>query len=180
MKKNVLIISSSLRKNSNSEMMSDEFMRGAEEAGHHVEKVSLRDKAIAYCKGCFACQKTGRCVIHDDADWIAQKMLKAEVIVFATPVYYYEMSGQMKTMLDRANPLFQADYAFRNIYLLAAAADDDEAASDGALNGLKGWISCFEKAQLAGLVFAGGVDAAGEIKAHPALNEAYKMGLGIN
>ena len=125
MSKNVLIISTSPRKGGNSEILADEFAKGARQAGHQVEKVCLYDKTIGFCKGCLTCQKTRRCVIHDDADVIAQKMLTAEVIVFATPIYYYEMCGQMKTMLDRANPLFPADYAFRDIYLLASAAEKD-------------------------------------------------------
>ena len=179
MSKKVLIISSSLRKDSNSEMLADEFIRGAKEAGHQAEKVSLRDKKIGFCKGCLTCQKTGHCVIKDDAAEIVQKMLNADVITFATPIYYYEMSGQMKTMLDRANPLFASDYAFRDIYLLTTAADSDEDAVDGAMKGLEGWIACFERAHLAGSVFAGGVDAPGEATEHPALEKAYQMGKEI-
>lgn len=176
MEKNILVISSSLRNGSNSEILADKLICGAKEAGHHVEKVSIRGKEIAFCRGCLACQKAGRCVIQDDGDIIAHKMLTADVLVFATPVYYYEMSGQMKTMLDRANPLFFLDYRFRDVYLLATAADEDEQAVDGALTGLKGWISCFEKARLAGSIFAGGADKAGEIEGHPALERAYRMG----
>ena len=179
MSKKVLIISTSPRKGGNSDTLAEEFARGAREAGHEVEKIGLWDKTIGFCRGCLACQKTGRCVIHDDADMIAQKMLTAEVIVFATPIYYYEMSGQMKTMLDRGNPLYSSDYAFREIYLLATAADTDDSAMDGAAKGLEGWISCFEKARLAGMVFGGGADAIGTIQGNPALNEAYEMGKAI-
>ena len=92
-------------------------------------------------------------------------MAQADVIVFATPIYYYEMSGQMKTLLDRANPLFPSDYSFRRIYLLTTAAEDEE--------------SVPEKAVLAGTVFAGGVTGAGEIEGHPALKTAYDMGASI-
>ena len=176
MNKHILVLSTSLRKESNSDILADAFAKGAREAGNQVEQISLRDKTIGFCKGCLACQKTGNCVIHDDADRIAQKMLHSDVIVFATPIYYYEMSGQMKTMLDRANPLFIADYAFRDIYLLAAAAEDESHVIDGAVHGLQGWIACFEKARLAGTVFAGGVTEPGEINGHSALEEAYRMG----
>lgn len=176
MKKNILFISFSMRKGSNSELLTDRFICGAKEAGHHVEKVCIRDKTIGFCRGCLACQKTGRCVIQDDGDVIARKMLTADVIVFATPIYYYEMSGQMKTMLDRANPLYFVDYRFRDIYLLTTAADKDEHAVDGAMKGLKGWVSCFEKANLVGAVFAGGVDKIGEVEGHPALEKSYQMG----
>ena len=176
MSKKVLVISTSPRKGGNSDVLADEFVRGAQEGGNSVEKVTLYDKVIGFCKGCLVCQSTRRCVIRDDADAIAQKMLTADVIVFTTPIYYYGMCGQMKTMLDRANPLFPSDYQFRDIYLLAAAAEEDEHTVDGAVTGLQGWIDCFEKAHLAGTVFAGGVTSVGEIQNHPALEKAYELG----
>ena len=179
MSKKVLVISTSPRKGGNSDTLAEEFARGAREAGNDVEKITLYDKTIGFCKGCLACQRTKRCVIRDDADTIARKMMTADVIVFATPVYYYGMCGQMKTMLDRANPLFPADCAFRDIYLLAAAAEEDEHTVDGTVTGLMGWIDCFEKARLAGTVFAGGVTAVGEIQGHPALEKAYQMGKNV-
>lgn len=176
MYKNILMISASPRKGGNSETLANAFCQGAEKAGHHVEKVTLYDKTIGFCKGCLACQKTQRCVIRDDANSIVEKMQAADAIVFATPIYYYEMCGQMKTMLDRSNPLYTADYAFRDIYLLSTAADDEEGTDRRAVAGLEGWIACFEKAHLAGTVFAGGVNAVGDIKDHPALKAAYEMG----
>lgn len=179
MNKNVLVISTSPRKGGNSETLADAFICGANEAGHQTEKISLYDKKIGFCKGCLACQKTGRCVICDDADTIAQKMLTADVLVFATPIYYYEMSGQMKTMLDRANPLFPADYAFRDIYFLSTAAEDGEGVDTRAISGMEGWIECFPKARLAGTVFAGGVNDIGEIDGHLALTNAYEMGKAV-
>ena len=179
MSKQVLVLSTSPRKGGNSDTLADEFVRGAAEAGNSVEKVTLYDKTIGFCKGCLTCQSTGRCVIHDDADTIVQKMLTADVIVFATPIYYYGMCGQMKTMLDRANPLFPADYRFRDIYLLAAAAEEDQHTVDGAVTGLQGWIDCFEKAHLSGTVFAGGVTSVGEVHGHPALKQAYELGRNV-
>lgn len=109
----------------------------------------------------------------------AEKMLTTDVLVFATPIYYYEMSGQMKTMLDRANPLFPADYAFRDIYLLSTAAEDEEGVDARAISGLEGWIECFPKARLAGTVFAGGVSGVGEIDGHFSLKKAYEMGKAV-
>ncbi len=179
MNKKVLVISTSLRNNSNSEALADSFARGAEEAGNQVERISLRDKKISFCKGCLACLKAGKCIIRDDALEIAEKMHDAEVIAFATPIYYYEMSGQMKTMLDRANSLYGSDYRFGDIYLLSAAAEDKEDVDQRAVSGLEGWIACFERARLSGTVFAGGVDGTGEIKGHPALESAYEMGKAV-
>lgn len=179
MKKNVLVISTSLREGGNSETLADAFIRGAQEAGNQVEKICLYNKTIGFCKGCLACLKSHRCVIHDDGDVIAQKMKEADVLVFATPIYYYEMCGQMKTMLDRANPLYGSDYRFREVYLLATAAEKEQNAVDGAVKGLSGWISCFPKARFAGTVFGGGADAIGTISGNPALEEAYQMGKAI-
>ena len=169
MSKRILVISTSLREKSNSQALGDAFAAGAREAGHQVEQISLRGRSIAFCMGCLACQSAGQCVI-------AEKMGRAEVIAFATPIYYYEMSGQMKTLLDRANALFASDYAFRDIYLLTAAAEEDDQVPARAESGLTGWIDCFEKARLAGTVFAGGVNGPGETVGHPALERARAMG----
>jgi Multimeric flavodoxin WrbA len=179
MSKKVLVISTSMRKNSNSAALAEQFGKGATSAGNQVEEISLADKRIEFCKGCLTCQSTQRCVIRDDADLIAQKMLDADVLVFATPIYYYEMSGQMKTMLDRVNPLYPADYRFRDVYFLASAAEDDDSAWSRAANGLEGWIACFGKAKLSGVVFAGGVAAGGDVQGHSALTKAFDMGTAI-
>lgn len=176
MSKQILVISTSPRKGGNSETLADAFIRGAEEVGNQVEKVCLYDKTIGFCRGCLTCLKSGRCVIRDDADTIAQKMKEADALVFATPIYYFEMCGQMKTMLDRANPLYDSDYRFREVYLLAAAAEEEESAVDGAVKGLSGWVACFPKARFAGTVFGGGAGEVGEIKGNPALERAYEMG----
>lgn len=177
--KNVLVISTSLRKNSNSEALADEFLRGAREAGNKCEKISLAGRELRFCLGCMACQRLGRCVIGDDASEISRAMHDADVIAFATPIYYYEMSGQLKTLLDRANWLYSSDYRFRDIYMLMTAAEDAPEVPKRAESGLGGWIDCFENARMAGTVFAGGVNAPGEIAGHPALAKAHDMGAGV-
>lgn len=179
MSKSIVVLSTSPRKGGNSETLADAFIRGAKEAGNQVEKICLYDKTIGFCKGCLACLESHRCVIRDDADTIAQRMRQADVLVFATPIYYYEMCGQMKTMLDRANPLFESDYRFREVYLLAAAAEDEDGTAENAVRGLSGWVDCFPKARFAGTVFAGGADAFGAIAGHPALEQAYQAGKAI-
>ena len=179
MAKKILVISTSLRERSNSRSLAEAFAAGAVAAGHEVETVSLRDKQISFCRGCFACLKLGRCVIKDDAPAIVEKMHDAEVIAFASPIYYYEMSGQMKTLLDRANSLFDSDYAFRQVFLLTAAAEEEEQVPERAIAGLEGWVECFPRASLAGAVFAGGLNGEGEIAGHPSLKKAYDRGAAI-
>ena len=179
MSKKVLIISSSPRKGGNSETLAAAFAKGAQEAGHQVETVFLREKQVGFCKGCFACLKLGHCVIQDDAVEIAAKMHDADVLVFATPVYYYCVSGQLKTMLDRANPLFGTDYAFTKAYLLATAAEDAPETVEGTEKAIQGWVDCFDRCELAATVFAGGVNGMGDIAGHPALERAYRVGKEI-
>ena len=175
MAKNVLIISSSPRKGGNSETLAAAFAKGALEAGSKVETVYLREKQYGFCKGCFACLKLGHCVIKDDAVEVAAKMHDADVLVFVTPVYYYSVSGQLKTMLDRANPLFDTDYAFTKVYLLATAAEDEPETVEGAVKAVQGWVDCFERCELTETVFAGGVNDVGDIAGHPARDIAYQL-----
>lgn len=178
--KKVLIISTSLRTNSNSDILARECEKGARDAGLDVDYVSLKGKDIKYCIGCLSCQKTNKCVLKDDVADIMAKVKEAEVIVYATPIYYYEMSGQMKTLLDRLNPLYSSDYKFRDIYMIATAADDGDATFDKAYSGLQGWADCFEKATLQGKLVAGGVDEAGSVNDFVDIkNKAYELGKNL-
>lgn len=158
MSKRILVLSTSPRIGGNSETLADVFIKGAEEAGHETKKICVYDKKIEFCKGCLGCQTTGKCILRDDAERIIAQMKAMDVLVFATPIYFYEMSGQMKTLLDRTNPLFPAEYEFRDIYLLATSADEEESSMEAAVKGLEGWISCFEKSRLAGVVRGTGAD----------------------
>ena len=177
--KRVIVISTSLRNGSNSDMLADQFVEGAKAAGNNVEKISLAGKNIQFCKGCLACQKLGRCVIDDDTDDIMAKVLKADVVCWATPIYYYEMSGQMKTLIDRMNAMYELDYQFRDVYLLTTAADDDEQTPKRAENGLGGWIACYPESRLAGTVFCGGVNEPHAIEDNPKLQEAFELGKNV-
>lgn len=179
MNKKVFLISSSRRKNGNSNRLAGEFMRGAKDRGHEATLVNLAEKQIEFCLGCFVCQKTGKCVIKDDAASILESMREADVVVFATPVYFYGMCGALKNFLDRTYPLFPDHYVFRDIYLLAAAGEDLKTTISGTVTGLEGWVRCFEKTRLADVVFAGGVMEKGEIESHPALQKAYKAGNNV-
>lgn len=177
---NILVISTSLRPRSNSDILTERLVAGARDAGHQVEEISLKGKELKYCIGCLACQKTQRCVQKDDALWIADKMKDADTLVFSTPIYYYEMSGQMKTLLDRMNPLYSSDYRFRRVYMLSVAAEDETYTPEKAVSGLGGWVDCFEKAKLCGSLFVGGLNGPGEASANAeALEKAYQFGKNL-
>ncbi len=176
----VLVITTSLRAKSNTDVLAQRLIAGAQDAGHEVEQISLKGKEIKFCIGCLACQKTQRCVLKDDAVQIAEQVKNADTLVFVTPIYYYEMSGQMKTLLDRMNPLYPSDYKFRKVYLLSCAADDAAETPDRAVNGLQGWIDCFPKAELGGALFCGGIDAPGAAAdSAEALENAYEFGKAL-
>ncbi len=173
----VLVITTSLRAKSNSDRLAEELIRGAKDAGHEVEQISLKGKEIRFCIGCLSCQKTQKCVLKDDAVRIAEKVKEAETLVFVTPIYYYEMSGQMKTLLDRMNPLYPSDYEFRKVYMLSVAAEDEDYVPEKAVSGLQGWVDCFEKAELAETLFCGGISDPNEATGRSVeLDEAYQFG----
>ena len=87
----VVVISTSLRPGSNSHALAEQFAEGAKAAGHEVELISLRGKEIKFCIGCLKCQETGACVFKDDVPAIMESVLNADVVCWATPIYYYEM-----------------------------------------------------------------------------------------
>ena len=176
--KKVLIISTSLRNNSNSEILAKSFFDGAK-VYNDVELISLKNKTINFCKGCLACGKLHKCVIKDDTNEIVEKMANADVIVWATPVYYYTMSGLMKTMIDRANPLYSMDYKFREVYLLATATEDESYTPEGTIKGVQCWIDCFDNVEFKKTLFVGGVTDPNDILNNPKLKEAYEMGLKV-
>ena len=177
---NVLVISTSLRSKSNSDILAERLVAGARDAGHEVELISLKGKTIDFCKGCFACQKKQKCVLKDDAVAIAEKVMNAETLVFVTPIYFYEMSGQMKTLLDRLNPLYATEYKFRNVYMLSVAAEEEAFVPEKAVSGLHGWIDCFKKAEFTGSLFCGGITDAGEAAGKTEEQKAaYDFGKGL-
>ena len=177
--KKILIISTSIRTGSNSERMAREIEKGAKEAGNEVEFVSLKGKRIAFCQGCLACQKLGHCVIDDDANAITDKISESEVIVWVTPIYYYEMSGQMKTLIDRANSLYVREKRFKDVYLASVSAEEGDSVSEGALKGLQGWVDCFDGVQIKGHLSLGGFNSPNEIEGDERLQEAYQFGHNI-
>lgn len=106
--KNVLIISGSPRKKGNSQILCEQFKKGAEAKGHQVELVRIMEKNIGFCRACDGCMRNGgTCVLKDDMAEILELFQKAEVLVLATPVYFYGISAQMKTFIDRTYPIWQ-------------------------------------------------------------------------
>ena len=177
--KKVLILSSSPRRGGNSDTLCNEFLRGALEAGHEAEKIFLRDKTIHYCTGCSTCSRDGKpCPQRDDAAAIIEKMIAADVIVMATPVYFYTMSAQMKTLIDRCCGRY-TEISNKEFYILLTAAEDDRKRMLRTVDTFQGFFDCLDRPTLRGVVYGLGVWHVGEIQGHPALQEAYRMGRNL-
>lgn len=171
MSKKVVIISASPRKGGNSDTLCEEFRRGCEEAGNQVVKISLRDKQINFCKACYYCKKAGECIQQDDVPAILQQMTEADVIVLATPVYFYTMNGQLKTLIDRCLAC-GAKLTDQEFYFIATAAAGKEE-MERTMDGLPG-------AKISGLIYGAGAWQLGEIQGNPAMQQAYQMGKAID
>ncbi|MCI7351442.1 MAG: flavodoxin family protein [Ruminococcus sp.] len=174
--KNVLIISASPRKGGNSDTLCDRFAQGAKESGNNVEKIFIAAKNIGYCRGCGVCNSTHKCVQKDDMAEILDKMVSADVIVLATPVYFYTMDGQMKTFIDRTVPRY-TEIKNKDFYFIMTAADTEKASLERTLEAFRGFTEdCLEGAREAGIIYGVGAWNVGEIKSTPAYDEAYEMG----
>ena len=178
MSKRVLILSSSPRKKGNSNTLCDRFMEGAIEAKHQVEKVVLAEKKINYCTGCYACKKNGRCAQKDDMAQILDSMVAADVIVLATPVYFYSMCAQMKTVIDRTVARY-TEITNKDFYFIATAAVTSKAALERTIEGFRGFTSCLPGAKEKGIVYGTGAWEIGDILTRPAMKQAYEMGKAL-
>lgn len=179
MSKNVLVLSGSPRKNGNSDILCDEFIRGAEDAGHSCEKIFLRDYKINFCTGCGVCNGTHKCVQKDDMAELLNKMVETDVIVMATPVYFYSMDGQMKTFIDRCVPRY-TEIKGKDVYYIMTAADTDKSMLEKTVDALRGFtLDCLPGTNERGIVYGTGAWKPGEIRATAAMDEAYNFGKNI-
>lgn len=177
MSKKILILSGSPRKGGNSDLLCDEFMKGATEAGNIVEKINVAQKNIAPCKGCYYCKKSGgKCVTHDDMADILQKMIDADVIVLASPVYFYSVCAQLKAVIDRTVARW-LEVKNKEFYYIATCADEEKASVETTLACFRGYADCVEGAKECGVIYGTGAYEKGEIKNFSAFLQAYEMGL---
>jgi len=178
MKKKILVLSSSPRKGGNSDTLCDQFIKGAEEAGHIAEKIQLHDKKIGFCIACYACRSTKACFQQDDMKEILDKMVQADVVVLATPIYYYTMNGQMKVMIDRTLPRY-LEITDKDFYFIATAATKSKAQFDRTFDGFTAFLDCLDGANEKGRIYGTGVYLPGEVKDTEAMDEAYQAGLQV-
>ncbi len=131
-------------------------MLGVKEVGSQAEKIFLRDKEINYCMACDSCQNNcGSCVQDDDVAEVLHKMIAADVIVMATPVYFYSMNGQMKTLIDRTYPRY-TEITNKEIYIIVTAAVRSKQALKTIIEGFRGFISLLSRAEEKGIIYGTG------------------------
>lgn len=176
MAKKVLILSGSPRKGGNSDTLCEQFMQGAHDAGHDVEKIWVQGRKVAPCLACYYCKDhAGECAVKDDMTDILSKMLDADVIVLASPVYFYSISAQLKAVIDRTVARW-LEFKGKEFYYIMTAAEDSDTVMDCTLACMRGLAECLEGSVEKGVVYGKGVYEKGEIAGHPAMQQAYKMG----
>lgn len=174
--KKVVVLSGSPRKGGNSDLLCDRFVEGAREAGHEVEKIFVRDKKINYCTGCGTCFQGGKpCPQKDDMSALLDKMIAADAIVMATPVYFYTMNGQMKTLIDRTCARY-TEINDKDFYFIMTAADENKQSLERTLEEFRGFTYCLEGANEKGVIYGTGVWEKGEVNNTAFINDAFRMG----
>lgn len=175
MSKRVLILSGSPRRQGNSDILCDEFAKGAREAGHQVEKIRISEKTIGYCRACYACRNTGTCILHDDMAELLQKMIDCDVMVLASPVYFYSIDAQLKAVIDRTVARW-TEVKNKELYYIVTAADSEPEAAETTLACFRGYADCIEGACEKGVIYGMGAYESGEIRTSAAMQEAYDVG----
>ncbi len=175
MNKRVLIISASPRRSGNSDLMAEQFKKGAVEAGNTVEKIFLANKKINYCLACDYCRKnSGICVQKDDMTDLLNSMMLADVVVLASPIYFYNVSSQLKTFMDRTYARYQT-FKNREFYAVLSCEDVPGEYVNHAVDAIKGYAYCFPESAFKGSVIGYEAGAHGSVR-EEYLQAAFELG----
>lgn len=173
--KKILILSGSPRKDGNSDILCNEFARGAAEAGHAAEIIRVAEKKIGYCRACYACRNTGVCVLHDDMAEVLQKIIDADVLVLASPVYFYSIDAQLKALIDRTVARW-TEVKNKEFYYIVTAADAERTSAETTLACFRGYADCVEGAKEMGIIYGMGTYEKGEVRNTDAMAQAFEAG----
>lgn len=177
--KNVLALSGSPRVHGNSSLLCDEFIKGAQEAGHKTEKINITRKKVAGCLGCNVCYKNdGVCIQKDDMVEIREKMEQADVIVLSSPIYFYSMTSQMKAVIDRTYA-FYSNLKGKTFYFILSCAAPEESFTETMLASLRGFTCCVPEAKEGDILMGINTNEAGDVKDRQIMKDAYEMGKNI-
>jgi multimeric flavodoxin WrbA len=180
----VLGIMGSPRVKGNTDLLLDEALKGAQSQGAEIEKIIVDKLKIAPCKEYYGCLRDGNCVIRDDMDDIYPKLLKADRIIIASPMFFYGVTSQLKALIDRCQAIWARKYVLkqklsdkeRKGAFIAVGATKGKQLFDGSILVIKYFYQAIEVSYVDELLIRG-VDKKGEIKDQPiALSEAFELG----
>lgn len=175
------------RRGGNTEILLEETLKGAEKEGAEVDRIYLTDYAITSCKECHGCDQTGQCVILDDMQKIYPELLKSDIIILASPIFFYGVTGWAKALIDRSQALWAKKYLLkdpslgkegrkRKGFFISVGATKGPRVFEGAILTVKYFFDTFN-AEYAGELAFRGVDGKGDILKHPeALKQAFEAG----
>jgi multimeric flavodoxin WrbA len=183
MLKNVLVLTGSPRKGGNSEILADAFIKGAEVKGHKVNKFETATKSIQGCKACDACWSNGKaCVFDDDFIELEHFLNDADVLVLCTPVYWFGMTAQIKSAIDKMysymSPNCPSKLNIKECCLIACAGDDDERVFEGVIGTYKGIVD-YLKWNDRGMLIVPSVYKTGDVLKTGSIIRAEEMGKNI-
>jgi multimeric flavodoxin WrbA len=183
----VLGLFGSPRRGGNTDLLLEEALKGAQSAGAEVEGLHLTDFTITPCKECHGCEETGDCVILDDMHKIYPKLLVADIIILASPIFFYGVTAWAKALIDRCQALWSRKYVLkdeslgkkgkrRKGFLISVGATKGKKVFDGAILTAKYFFDVLNAEYAGELVFRG-IDAKGDILKHPeAIQQAFEAG----
>jgi len=168
----------------NTDLLLDEAFRGAQSQGAETEKIIVDKLKITPCREYYGCLKDGNCVIQDDMDNIYPKLLEADIVIVASPMFFYGLTAQVKALIDRCQALWARKYVLkqsppdsaRRGAFIAVAATKGKRLFDGSILTVKYFLQAIG-VNYAEELLVRGVDNRGEIKEHPtALSDAFELG----
>lgn len=187
----VLGISGSPRRDGNTELLLKEFLRGASASGHETELLLLSEFKISPCTSCDSCQKNGQCIIEDDMQSMYNKLLEADCIVFASPIYFGGVSAQLKSFIDRCQTLWSRKYILKETlispdredrsgyFISTAGSTNARKFFEGAIIVIKTVFHVLDVKYKGELLFPC-MENKGDIIKHPdALQTAFKTGMSL-
>ena len=178
MGKRILVFLSG-RNDGSTNVLCDEFINGAKESGNYVEKILVNNKNINYCLGCRACKlNKGICIHKDDMTEILYKIISSNIIVFASPVYFYSFNAQMKAIMDRTYAKLES-IKDKEAYLIISGAAPTKNYMNTIVESFEKYIDCFENIELRGIIYGCGAIEKDFLKGKDVIKEAYDMGKSI-
>lgn len=177
-KMKILVITGSPRKNGNSNTLADNFIKGAQESGHTIVRFDSAFKKVHPCIACNKCGMNGECVFKDDFEFVRNNIVDADVVVFTTPMYYFGISAQIKTVIDRFYAINGQIHRPKKAVLLMTYADTSEKDAQPIINHYETLLNYLGWSD-AGKVIASGVWTEGDVTHTQYPQKAYELGKNI-